>query len=218
MADISEIPYSSRPGGDSQPAAGRQRAAGQVLPAAAVVAVIIAGSALLGLVTGLTWAAVAPRVLLVATGGGSANLANPETTAFIVADGWFVLLCALAGVACGLAGWALAVRRQGVPAVLGLLGGGVAAALIARWVGQRSGEALFARQLAASKPGTLIRAPLTLGAHGAIAFWPLAVGLVVAGIEAVRLLRARRRAAAARQAAAARPAAMLPDQADGWSR
>jgi len=219
MADISEIPYSSRPGGDSQPVAGRQRAAGQVLTAAAVVAVTVAGSALLGLITGITWAAVAPRVLLVATGGGSANLANPETSAFIVADGWFALLCALAGLACGLLGWVLAVRRQGVLAVLGLLGGGVAAALIARWVGQRSGEALFARQLAASKPGTLLHAPLTLGAHGAIAFWPLAVGLVVAGIEVVRLLRGRRQAAAARPSLALGPAEVaLPDQADGSSR
>ena len=119
-------------------------------------------------------------------------------------------------MACGLAGWTLAVRRHGVVAVLGLLGGGVAAALLARWAGQRSGQAAFARELAASRPGTLLRSPVTLGAHGALAFWPLAAALVVGTIEAVRLMRARRQAAAAGPGAALAPAkSALPEQADG---
>ena len=192
MADISEIPYSSRPGGNPPPAAGRARAGGQALTAAAVFTAIVAGSALLGLLAGLAWTAVAPHALLVTTGGGGADVVNPETSAFIVADGWFIVLCAAGGAACGLLGWALAVRRHGVVAVLGLLGGGVAAALIARWAGQRSGQAAFSHQLAISRPGMLVHAPVALGAHGAIAFWPLAAALVAGAIEAARLLRERR--------------------------
>src|SRR6266702_2119913 len=138
------------------------RSGGQALAVTAVCAAIVAGSALLGLLAGLAWTAVAPHALLVSTGGGGANVVNPETSAFIVADGWF-----------------------------GLLGGGVAAALIARWVGQRSGQAAFGRQLAVSRPGALLQAPVSLGAHGAIAFWPLAAGFVVGGIETIRLLRDR---------------------------
>jgi hypothetical protein len=216
MADISEIPYSSRAGGDSPPAAGRETAGGRRVRAAVAVATVVAGSALLGVAAGLAWTAVAPHALLVTTGGGGADVVNPETSAFIVADAWFALLCAAGGVACGLAGWTLAVRRHGVVAVLGLLGGGVAAALLARWAGQRSGQAAFTRELAASKPGTLLRSPVTLGAHGAIAFWPLAAGLVVGAIEAVRLMRARRQAAAAGPGPALAPAkSALPEQADG---
>ncbi len=217
MADISDIPYSSRPGGDSPPAAGGESVGGAAVRAAAAFAAIAAGSALLGLLAGLAWAAVAPHALLVATGGGGADVASPETSAFIVADAWFILLCAVGGVTCGLLGWALAVRRHGVVAVLGLLGGGVAAALLARWAGQQSGQAAFARELAVSRPGALLRAPVALGAHGAIAFWPMAAGLVVGIFEAARLLRDRRQAAAARPAQALAPAeSALPEQADGW--
>jgi hypothetical protein len=216
MADISEIPYSSRPGGDSPPAVGRAGTASWATGAAAAFAAVVAGSALLGLLAGLAWTAVAPHPLLVATGGGGADVVNPETSAFIVADGWFALLCAAGGLICGLLGWALAVRRHGVVAVLGLLGGGVAAALLARWAGQRSGQAAFARELAASRPGALLRSPVTLGAHGALAFWPLAAGLVVGGIEAVRLLRDRRRAATEPAPALAAAESARPERPDGW--
>ena len=217
MADISEIPYPSRAGGDSPSAAGTAGTGGQALAATAVCAAIVAGSALLGLLAGLAWTAVAPHALLVSTGGGGANVVNPETSAFIVADGWFAVLCAVGGAICGLLGWALAVRRHGALAVLGLLGGGVAAALIARWVGQRSGQAAFGRELAVSRPGALLQAPVSLGAHGAIAFWPLAAGFVVGGIETIRLLRDRRLAAAGPPAPAMAPAeAARPEQADDW--
>ena len=204
MADTGEIPFPARPdsswpGGDPGAAAvSRGNRSRLALTAAAVFAALVAGSALVGLLAGLTWAAVAPHAVLITTGGGGADVLNPETSAFIVADAWFVALSVLGGAACGLLGWALAVRRHGVPAVLGLLAGGVAAALAARWIGQRSGQARFNHLLAVSKPGTLIRGPLALGAHGALAFWVLAAGLVVGGIEAARPWMARAAAWAAR--------------------
>jgi hypothetical protein len=222
MADTGDIPFPARPdsswpGGDPGAAAvSRGNRARLALTAAAVFAVLVAGSALVGLLAGLTWAAVAPHAVLITTGGGGADVLNPETSAFIVADAWFVALSVLGGAACGLLGWALAVRRHGVPAVLGLLAGGVAAALAARWIGQRSGQARFNHLLAVSKPGTLIRGPLALGAHGALAFWVLAAGLVVGGIEAAGLMREWRLGAAGRAGpglTAGGPAA--PDGTDG---
>ena len=54
-------------------------------------------SALLGLLAGLVWSALAPRALLVVQSRGVAYVVNPETSAFIVADAWFCLLTALGG-------------------------------------------------------------------------------------------------------------------------
>jgi len=222
MADTGEFPFparpdSARPGGGPVAAGSGANTGRRVLTAVVVFTALVAGSALAGLLAGLLWTVIAPHAQVVTTGGGGADVVNPETSAFIAADGWFVVLCALGGAACGLLGWALAVRRHGVPAVLGLLGGGVAAALAARWLGQRSGLAAFNRLLAVSRPGTLLRAPLSLGAHGALAFWPMAAGLVVGGIEAIGLMRGRRYAAADLAGPAMAPAdGAMPDPAEGW--
>jgi len=217
MHAASGIPDFPQPGGEFAPAAGENGVIRRVLTAVAVFAVLVGASALLGAAAGFAWIAVAPRALLVATGGGGADVVNSETSAFIAADGWFVVLSILGGAACGLLGWALAVRRHGAVAMLGLLAGGVAAALAARSVGQHAGLAAFGRRLAASRPGTLLREPLSLGGHGAIAFWPLAAGLVAGGIEAAGLLRDRRLAAAGRLRPALAPAEPARhDRADGW--
>ena len=174
--------------------------AGHRVPAAALVATaaVIAGTAVLGAATGFLWAALAPRALLIVVGHGSADVVNPETSAFIAADGWFTLLSVLGGVVSGLLGYVLAVRRYREPAMAGVLVGGLAAALIAMWIGQQSGKAAFNHSLALSQPGALLRAPLILGGHGALAFWPLAAGLTAGGIEAIILLRERRRDAGQR--------------------
>jgi hypothetical protein len=75
----------------------------------------------------------------------------------------------------------------------GVLAGGAAAALIARWIGQQSGAAAYHHVLALGRPGALLQEPLMLGGRGPLAFWPLAAGLVAGGIEAVIVLRERRR-------------------------
>jgi hypothetical protein len=55
-----------------------------------------------------------------------------------------------------------------------------------------------------------LHAPVALGAHGAIAFWPLAAALVTGAIEAAGLLRDRRLARLAPVFPPADPG--LPDQ------
>lgn len=177
------------------------------MPVAALLAAAaaIVGTAVLGAGAGYLWAALAPRALLVAVGNGSVDLVNPETSAFIAAEGWFSLLSVLGGVVSGLLGYVLAVRRFREPAMAGVLVGGLAAALVARWIGQQSGKVAFNHHLAVSEPGALLRAPLILGGHGALAFWPLAAGLTAGGIEAVILLRERWREAEQQPTALAPP-------------
>lgn len=154
---------------------------------------VIAGTAVLGAAAGFLWASVAPRALAVVVARGSANVVDPETSAFIAADGWFTLLTAVGGVVSGLLGYTLAVRRHGALAMTGVLLGGLAAALIAMWIGQRSGTAAFNHSLSTDRPGTLLHVPLALGGRGPLAFWPLAAGLAAGGIELIGLLSERRR-------------------------
>jgi hypothetical protein len=191
MTEPGQLPLPAGPG-RRQPGDGRAGASHPTLAALAALGAVIAGTALLGAAAGLLWAMLAPRALAVVVGRGSANVVNPETNAFIAADGWFMLLTAAGGIISGLLGYALAVRRHGALAMTGVLAGGLAATLIAMWIGQRSGAAAFNRSLAIDRPGTLLRVPLMLGGHGPLAFWPLAAGLTVGGIEVIVLLRERR--------------------------
>jgi hypothetical protein len=190
MAEPSHLPLPASPGrqpGDLPAKAGYRVPAAALLAATAAVV----GTAALGAGAGLLWAAVAPRAVLVVVGHGSVGVVNPETSAFIAADGWFSVLSLAGGVVSGLLGYLFAVRRYREPAMAGVLVGGLAAALAAMWVGQQPGKAAFSHHLAVSPPGTLLRAPLILGGHGALAFWPLAAGLTAGGIEAAILLRER---------------------------
>ena len=167
------------------------------------LAATVAASAVLGLLTGLIWSAVAPRALLIVQSRGVAYVVNAETSAFIAADAWFCLLTAVAGLICGAGGYLLAVRRYGAPALAGLLAGGVAGAALAMWTGQQQGLAAFQSALAASPAGTRLREPLVLGGHGALAFWPLCVGLLVGTVEVIGQSVQRRRTEAAALAPAA---------------
>jgi hypothetical protein len=164
----------------------------RLLAGAAQVVAAVAASAAVGLLAGLLWKAVAPRAVVVVIAPGSYGLLNPESHAFIVADAWFSALCLAGGALCGLAGWLALVRRTGPLGLAALLGGGVVAAFAAQWAGQRPGPAGFDHLVLTAKPGTLLDAPLTLGAHGALAFWPLAVAAVAGGIELTAALRDRR--------------------------
>jgi hypothetical protein len=142
-----------------------------------------AASAVLGLLTGLLWSVVAPRALLTVQSRGVAYVVNPETNAFIAADGWFCILTGAAGLICGVVGYFVAVRRYGAIAVAGLVLGGVAASLLARWSGQQQGLSAFRATLAVSRSGVMLHEPLSLGGIGPLAFWALFAALVVGVIE-----------------------------------
>jgi hypothetical protein len=146
---------------------------------ALILAGVTAAVALLGVPAGFAWIAIAPRVTVVVTGHGVAEVINPETKAFIAADGWFCVVGALGGLLAGVAGYLLAVRRYGPLAVAGLLLGGLAASLVEWWIGRSAGLAPFRKALYLSHQGAVLHAPLVLRAHGALVVWPLIAALVV---------------------------------------
>jgi hypothetical protein len=157
---------------------------------------VIAGSAVTGVVGGLIWAAVAPRVqyqVVTLSPGPTAYATNPETSAFIAADGWYCFIALTGGALIGLIAYLFAIRRYGpVPMVAAVLGA-TGAAFLAAWLGhEASGAQGFDHLLATSKVGTYLYAPISLGSHGALAFWPLAAAVVAGGIELTGVLRARR--------------------------
>jgi hypothetical protein len=133
----------------------------------------------LGVVAGAIWAAVAPRAVLQEVARGEAELVNPESNAFIVADVWFCLIMLVGGVITGVVGYRLLVRRAGWPATAGLILGAVVAALLALWVGENIGLGTYNHLLASSRNGTLFRSSLALGAKSALAFWPMLTSVVI---------------------------------------
>jgi hypothetical protein len=137
------------------------------------------GSAVLGVVAGLIWAAVAPRALLQEVGSGEAQVVNAETSAFIVADAWFCLITAVGGLVTGIVGYRLLIRRASWIAAAGLVLGAVAAALLTLWTGGQIGFGTYNHLLATSPDGTFFRASLSLGAKSALVFWPGLVCLVI---------------------------------------
>jgi hypothetical protein len=169
------------------PARGDQAAPAERLyggaAAAASSLAVLAGTVLLGVAAGFCWAAVAPRAWLVMAGPGAADLINPETNAFIAADAAFCLVCLAGGAVSGVLGYLFAVRKHGPLGMAGLLAGAVAAAFVARWVGEQAGLATFRHLLATLPAGARLRDSLTLGASGALAAWPLAACLVAGGLE-----------------------------------
>jgi hypothetical protein len=141
--------------------------------------VALAGSAMLGLVAGLIWAAVAPRALLQEVARGEAQLVNAETRAFISADAWFCVIVAVGGLITGVLGYRLLVRRAGWAATAGLVLGALAASLIALWVGENMGLGTYNHLLASSAVGAFFNSSLALGAKSGLVFWPLLTSLVI---------------------------------------
>lgn len=208
MSSTGQFPYPYRPEGVPSRAS---RGEAYTTGLAATFGIVV-GSVLIGLAGGFAWAQFAPRVAYVTVGGGSADVVNAETTAFIAGDAWYCLIGLIGGVIIGVAGYLLAVRRHGPVPMMGILAGSIAAAYTARWVGENDGVSGFNRELLSSRPGTVLHAPLSLGAQGAIAFWPLAACLAAGGLLFAVTLRER--AAAHRQQAADGPTADGPT-ADG---
>jgi hypothetical protein len=207
MSITSEYPFEPRPGSRSSGGGLGGPSARGAPPSLAGsllgVLAILAGSVIAGLAGGLLWANVAPRAVYVVVARGSADVVNPETSAFIAADAWYCLIGAAGGVIVGLAGYLLAVRRYGPAPMAAILAGSVVAALAARWVGEHQGLNKFDRQLLTVHGGTLVHAPLALAGDTstgvwpaaaslpALAFWPLAACTVAGGIVLLGAIRAR---------------------------
>lgn len=140
----------------------------------AVTAVAVAVT---GVVLGLLWLWLAPRVPLVAT-EDAVYLQNTEGEEAVGADGVFVLLGLGMGVVTGTAVY-WARRRGGVGLVVGLAVGGVLGSVLAWrlgvWLGPTQDVAAHAREVG---PGKVFDAPLKLRAVSAVLAWPMAAVLV----------------------------------------
>ena len=144
---------------------------------------LLAGSVLLGLIGGVIWGELAPRVVLQEIGAGTAEVVNAETRAFFGADVWFAAIGAVAGLLTGVLGYRFAVApragfaRAAMAAalILGALAGGLAM----MWLGERFGLSGYNRHLASSPNGTMFYASLALGAKSALACWPLFTSFVL---------------------------------------
>jgi hypothetical protein len=155
-------------------------------PARAALAGLLAAvvaSVLLGLLSGLIWHVVAPRPVLQQIGAGTAEVVNPETRAFIGADGWFCTISAVAGLLTGIIGYRMGIARRGfatrTAVAIGLILGAVAGGYTMLWLGQEIGSAAYQHQLADAATGATYTASLTLGAKSALAFWPLLTSVVI---------------------------------------
>jgi hypothetical protein len=143
----------------------------------------VAASVLLGLLGGLIWHVVAPRPVLQQIGAGTAEVVNPETRAFIGADGWFCTISAIAGLLTGIIGYRIGIARRGsatrTAVTIGLILGAVAGGYAMLWLGQEIGFSAYQHQLADAATGATYTASLTLGAKSALAFWPLLTSVVI---------------------------------------
>lgn len=130
-----------------------------------------------GVLLGLLWAWLAPRVQYVSN-GEAVFLRDTESEARIGSDSVFFLLSLGFGVLSASAVF-LWRRRGGVPQVVGLVLGSAFAAVVGwrvgLWLGPSSDLVGVARRAGKGVP---FDAPLELMAHGALLAWPMAAVIV----------------------------------------
>ncbi|MDX2702673.1 ABC transporter permease [Streptomyces sp. PA03-6a] len=139
------------------------------LKSGALTAVLVAVA---GVVLGLLWLWLAPRIPLVSD-GKAVYLKDTEGEQAIGADGVFVLLGLGIGVLTGVVVF-WRNRRGGVGVVLGMAVGAVLGSLLAwrlgTWLGPTSDLIAHARAVGAKK---VFDGPLALQAKGALLAWPI---------------------------------------------
>ncbi|MFI0978759.1 ABC transporter permease [Streptomyces sp. NPDC021093] len=146
--------------------------------------VVLVVTAVAGLLLGLLWVWLAPKVPLVST-DKAVFLKDTEGEEAAGADGTFVLLSVGFGfVSAALAFWFY--RRGGIPLVIGLAVGSLMGALLGwlagGWFGPTADVVAHAKAVGA---GVVFDAPLKLEAKGALLAWPFVAVLVHLGITAV---------------------------------
>ncbi|MEV0169720.1 AAA family ATPase [Streptomyces sp. NPDC050803] len=151
-------------------------------------AVITVAVALGGVLLGVLWWWLAPRVPLVGDvvdGGWVVYLKDTEGEQAVGVDGTFTLLALAFGFVSALAVF-LVRRRGGVPLVVGLAVGGLLGSLLAWrigvWLGPASDVIAHAKDVG---KGVTFSAPLELDAKGALLAWSVAALVVHLGLTAL---------------------------------
>ncbi|GAA0894930.1 MULTISPECIES: magnesium transporter [Streptomyces violaceusniger group] len=141
---------------------------------ASLVAIAVAVS---GVLLGLLWLWLAPKVPLVSD-GSAVYLKNSEGEDAVGADGMFTLLGLAFGAVSAIIVFLL-FRHGGIALVVGLAIGGVLASVIAWrlgvWLGPTSDVVAHAK---AAGKGVTFDGPLKLGAKGALLAWSVAAMVI----------------------------------------
>ncbi|WP_435861544.1 DUF2567 domain-containing protein [Streptomyces milbemycinicus] len=180
------VPYPTAPDPSGPgPSAPGHSEPGPELRAELVQAALVAiGVAVSGVLLGLLWLWLAPRIPLVWIGDGIYPK-DAEGEQAMGADGVFTLW-ALAFGAVSAALVFLFFRRGGVALVVGLAIGGVLASVIAWrlgvWLGPEAGIEAHAKAVG---KGVTFDAPLKLGAKGALLAWSFAAMAVHLGLTSL---------------------------------
>ncbi|WP_406287439.1 hypothetical protein [Embleya sp. NBC_00896] len=163
------------PGSSPQPGLWRRYRA-DVVAFAAVVAACLA----VGVLVGLVWEQITPRVPLLATEEGVFQT-SPETETSIALDGWFAVCGVVAGIVLApLAFWRF--RRQGVATALALTVGGLAGGYLAFKIGVWLGPDEIMDQVRRIGLGKRFDQPLELKAKGVLLLWPIASMVIFLGL------------------------------------
>jgi hypothetical protein len=153
---------------------------------AEVVQAVLVGVAVAvtGVLLGLVWLWLAPRVPLISD-GKAVYLKNSESEDAIGADGVFTLGALAFGAVTGALVF-LFRRRGGIPLVVALAAGSALGSVIAWRLGMHLGpESDVVAHAKAVGKGVTFDAPLRLAAKGALLAWPaaaMAVHLVLTGL------------------------------------
>ncbi|MFP3992498.1 hypothetical protein U9R90_34515, partial [Streptomyces sp. E11-3] len=172
------------PGGALPPSAHEDEGPGLKTEVREAVLIAIAVAVAGGLLLGLLWMWLAPRVPLISD-GKAVFLRDNEGEQAIGADGTFLLLALALGLVSAVVVFLLR-KRGGVPLVIGLVAGGLLGSVLAWrfgiWLGP-SGD-VVARAKAAGA-GVPFDAPLKLSAKGALLAWPIVSMAVLLALTAV---------------------------------
>lgn len=162
----------------------RERAREETRAELRQAAVVLVAVTVAGVLLGLLWAWLAPRVPLISD-GKAVYLKNTEGEQAIGADGWFGLLGLCLG-ALSAAAVFLWRRAGGIAIVVGLAVGSLLASVVGWRLGIRLGPTsdVVAHARAVGK-GVVFDAPLRLGAKGMLLAWPLAAMAAHLGLTAL---------------------------------
>lgn len=147
-------------------------------------AVVLVAVAVSGLLFGLLWLWLAPRVPLISD-STAVYLKDTEGEEAIASDGTFILLALAFGAVSGALVF-LARRHGGIPLVAALAVGGLLGSVLAWRFGVYLGPTsdVVAHAKAAGK-GVTFDAPLELNAKGGLLAWPVAAMVVHLALTAL---------------------------------
>lgn len=149
---------------------GASRLFAQVRPPVLAAGVILLAAPYVGMLW--EWIAPAPTYVNLA---GEVYLNNQDSSEFVAADGWFLILGLLLGlISAGLGYWRW---RGDLPVIVAMSSASVVASLIAREVGEAFGPAPIQQTALTLADGETIQGSITLASDGILFAW--AVGILL---------------------------------------